>query len=59
MENKIVDTILGTFIIEEYKNVDYAVATNLIDRDYYYHIPKGLSEMEIKTLFEEIKDLED
>lgn len=43
MEDFIVDTVLGTFIVEGYD----------------YHIQKGLSEVKIQNLFKEITDLED
>ena len=59
MNDMIVDTVLGTFIIEDYGDVCYDVATSLSDSDCFYHIPKGLSEMEIEMLFKEMKDLED
>ena len=59
MEDFIVQTVLGTFIIEDYGDSDYDVATNISDCDCYYHIPKGLSEVEIQNLFKEMKDLED
>ena len=59
MEDFIVDTVLGTFIIEDYGDAGYDVATNISDSDFSYHIPKGLSEVEIQNLFKEMKDLED
>ena len=59
MNDMIVDTVLGTFIIEDYGDAGYDVATNITDSDCFYHIPKGLSEMEIVMLFKEMKDLED
>lgn len=59
MEDFIVQTVLGTFIIEDYGDSDYDVATNISDSDCYYHIQKGLSEVEIQNLFKEMKDLED
>jgi hypothetical protein len=59
MEDFIVDTVQGTFIIEDYGDSEYDVATSISDSDYFYHIQKGLSEVEIQNLFKEIKDLED
>ena len=59
MEDFIVDTVFGTFIVEDYGDAGYDVATNLTDSDCVYHIPKGLSKEEVKKLFEELKDLED
>ena len=59
MENMIVKTVLGTFIIEDYGNSEYDVATSISDSDCFYHIQKGLSEVEIQNLFKEIKDFED
>lgn len=58
MEDFIVKTVLGTFIIEDFGDEDYNVATNISDSDFYYHIPKGLSESEIQEYFENIADLE-
>ena len=58
MEDFIVKTVLGTFIIENFGDEDYDVATNISDSDFYYHIPKGLSESEIQEYFEDIDDLE-
>jgi hypothetical protein len=59
MEDMIVDTVFGTFIVEDYGDAGYDVATNLTDSDCYYHIPKGLSKEEVKELFVELKELED
>jgi hypothetical protein len=59
MEDFIVDTVQGTFIIEDYGDSEYDVATSISDSDCFYHIQKGLSEVEIQNLFKEIKDLED
>ena len=59
MEDFIVDTVLGTFIIEDYGDSEYDVATCISDSECFYHIQKGLSEVEIQNLFKEIKDLED
>ena len=59
MEDIIVKKVLGTFIIEDYGDSEYDVATNMFDSDCYYHIPKGLSEVEIQNLFKEMKDCED
>jgi hypothetical protein len=59
MEDFIVDTVLGTFIIEDYGDAGYDVATSITDSDCFYHIQKGLSEVEIQNLFKELKDLED
>lgn len=58
MEDFIVKTVLGTFIIEDFGDEDYYVATNMSDSDFYYHIPKGLSESEIQEYFEGIYNLE-
>ena len=58
MENFIVKTVLGTFIIEDFGYKDYDVATNISDSDFYYHIPKGLTEYEIQKYFEDIYNLE-
>jgi hypothetical protein len=58
MEDFIVKTVLGTFIIEDFGDEDYEVATNISDSDFYYHIPKGLSEREIQEYFEDIHNLE-
>ena len=58
MEDFIVKTILGTFIIEDFGDESYDVATNMSDSDFYYHIPTGLSESDIKEYFEEIYNLE-
>ena len=54
-----VKTVLGYFIIEDYGDKDYDVATNIADSDHYYHIPKNLSEYEIQRYFIEIKELEE
>lgn len=59
MEDIVVETVLGTFIIENYGDAGYDVATNISDSDCFYHIQKGLSEVEIQNLFKEMKDLED
>lgn len=59
MEDFIVDTVLGTFIIEDYGDSEYDVATSISDSDCFYHIQKGLSEVEIQNLFKKMKDLED
>lgn len=58
MEDFIVKTIIGTYIIEDYGDNDYDVATNLSDSDIFYHIPKGLSEKEVQQYFEELKEFE-
>ena len=58
MEDFIVNTVLGTFIIEDFGDKSYDVATNISDSDCYYHIPKRLSESEIQEYFEDIADLE-
>ena len=58
MEDFIVKTIIGTYIIEDYGDDDYDVATNLSDSNIFYHIPKGLSEKEIQQYFEELKEIE-
>jgi hypothetical protein len=59
MENMTVKTVLGTFIIENYGDSEYDVATNISDSDCFYHIQKGLTEVEIQNLFKEMKDFED
>lgn len=59
MEDMIVQTVLGTFIIEYYGDDGYDLATNISDSNCFYHIQKGLSEVEIQNLFKEMKDLED
>ena len=59
MENFIVNTVLGTFIIKDNGVSEYDVATSISDSNCYYHIQKGLSEVEIQNLFKEMKDLED
>lgn len=58
MEDFIVKTIIGTYIIEDYGDNDYDVATNLSDSNIFYHIPKGLSEKEVQQYFEELKEFE-
>lgn len=58
MEDFIVKTIIGTYIIEDYGDNDYDVATNLSDSNIFYHIPKGLSEKEVQQYFEELKEIE-
>lgn len=58
MEDFIVKTIIGTYIIEDYGDKDYDVATNLSDSNIFYHIPKGLAETEIQEYFEELKEIE-
>ena len=58
MEDFIVKTIIGTYIIENYGDDDYDVATNLSDSNIFYHIPKGLSEKEVQQYFEELKEFE-
>ena len=57
MEDFIVKTIIGTYIIEDYGDNDYDVATNLSDSNIFYHIPKGLSEKEVQHYFEELKEI--
>lgn len=59
MEDFIVDTVLGTFIIKDNGDSEYDVATSISDSECFYHIQKGLSEDEIQNHFKEIKDLED
>lgn len=59
MEDKIIDTSIGTFIIEDYGDKDYDVATNIMDGQHYYHIPKGLSEQEVKDFFVELAEFEE
>lgn len=58
MEDFIVKTIIGTYIIENYGDDDYDVAINLSDSNIFYHIPKGLSEKEVQQYFEELKEFE-
>lgn len=58
MEDFIVKTIIGSYIIEDYGDNDYDVATNLSDSNIFYHIPKGLSEKEVEQYFEELKEIE-
>ena len=57
MEDKIIDTVLGTFIIENFGD-NYDVATNLMDGQHFYRIPKGLSEQEIKEHFKKLSEFE-
>jgi hypothetical protein len=57
-EDFIVETVFGFFIIEDFGDKDYDVATNLADSDQYYHIPKMLSESEIQRYFIELKEVE-
>lgn len=57
-EDFVVETVFGFFIIEDYGDKDYDVATNLADSDHYYHIPKNLSESEIQKYFIELKEVE-
>lgn len=57
-EDFIVETVFGLFIIEDFGDKDYDVATNLADSDQYYHIPKRLSESEIQRYFIELKEVE-
>ncbi len=57
-EDFIIKTALGFFIIEDYGDKDYDVATNIADSDHYYHIPKGLSESEIQMYFNELEEVE-
>lgn len=57
MKEFIVKTVLGTFIIENF-DADFDIATNISDSNFYYHIPKGLSESEIQEYFEDIYNLE-
>ena len=57
-EDFIVETVFGFFIIEDFGDKDYDVATNLADSDQYYHIPKRLSESEIQRHFIELKEAE-
>lgn len=56
---EIVQTVLGTFIIEDYGDAGYDLATNISDSNCFYRIQKGLSVVEIQNLFKEMKDLED
>ena len=58
-EDFIIKTALGFFIIEDYGDKDYDVATNIADSDHYYHIPKRSSESEIQRYFLEILELEE
>lgn len=55
MEDRIIDTVLGTFIIENFGD-NYDVATDLMDGWNVYQIPKGLSEQEIKELFKNLSN---
>ena len=57
MEDRIIDTVLGTFIIENFGD-NYDVATNLMDGQHFYHIPKGLSDQEIKKHFKKLSEFE-
>lgn len=57
-EDFIVETVFGFFIIEDFGDKDYDVATNLADSEQYYHIPKRLSESEIQRYFIELKEVE-
>ena len=57
-EDFIVETVFGLFIIEDFGDKDYDVATNLADSDQYYHIPKNLSESEIQRYFIELKEVD-
>ena len=50
-EDFIIKTALGFFIIEDYGDKDYDVATNIADSDHYYHIPKGLRSLKFKDTF--------
>ncbi len=58
MEDFVVETVMGLFIIEDFGDTDCDVATNLSDSDIYYHIPKGLSESEIQNYFVELNEIE-
>jgi hypothetical protein len=58
-EDFIVETIFGIFIIEDFGDAEYDVATNMLDSNFYYHIPKGLSEVEVQNYFEELKSIEE
>ena len=54
-EDFIVETVFGTFIIEDYGDEEYDVATNLVDSGHYYHIPKGMTKVEIQNYFNELE----
>ena len=41
-EDFIVETVFGLFIIEDFGDKDYDVATNLADSDLYYHIQEAV-----------------
>ena len=54
MEDRVIDTVLGTFIIENFGD-NYDVATNIMDGQHFYRIPKGLSEQGIKEHFKTLQ----
>lgn len=53
MEDRIIDTVLGTFIIENFGD-DYDIATDITDGMHFYRIEKDLSEQEIKESFKKM-----
>ena len=57
MEDRVIDTVLGTFIIENFGD-NYDVATNLMDGQHFYRIPKGLSEQGIKEHFKKLSEFD-
>lgn len=59
MEDRIINTVIGTYIIEDYGDKDYDVATNIMDGQHFYRIPKGLSEQEVKDFFVELAEFEE
>jgi hypothetical protein len=57
MEDRIVNTVFGAFIIENFGD-DYDIATNLNDNNHYYHIPKDLTEQNLQLYFKQLRDFE-
>ena len=54
-EDFIVETVFGLFIIEDFGDKDYDVATNLADSDQYYHIPKICQSLKFKDTLLNLK----
>lgn len=58
MSARIIDTIFGKFKIEPFDQ-DYNIAVNVGDEDFYYNVPKGMSDEGIQEYFKELADFEE
>ena len=58
MKPRIVETCFGKFVIEQIVSNKYDMAVSVGDKNFFYYIPKGLTDEGIKDHFEELAEFE-